>query len=315
MAIRSVKNQYPGVNAHMHSFWQGMGKWNWFHNVYIGQLLLSLRAILIPMGYMAQIEDSLQIRRRDDKLIRPQADILIRDREPERRSQKIDSHSSVQTLALDELEEEEEDREHPYSAIAIYPRSGETLPDKAITWIELLSPTNKIGTDRREYRSKRTDLLQAGLVFVEIDYLHETPSTFRKLPDYTIGDADSHPYQIIVIDPRPEYHEGSATIYKFDVDQEIPTVTIPLSGDDRVQFAFNADYQRTFQAAMYGEEVDYRELPMNFERYSRDDQTRIAARMLAIWEASQAGINLETGTFPVKAVRLEDALEQIRAGY
>jgi Protein of unknown function (DUF4058) len=314
MAIRSVKNQYPGVNAHMHSFWQGRDKWNWFHNVYIGQLLLSLRAILIPMGYMAQIEDSLQIRRRDDKLTRPQADILIRDREPEHRSQRSESSSAVQTLTLDELEEEEEDREHPYSAIVVYPRSGEMLPDKAITWIELLSPTNKVGADRREYRRKRTDLLQAGLAFVEIDYLHETPPTFWKLPDYTMGEADSHPYRIIVIDPRPEYHEGRASIYQFDVDQPIPTVAIPLSGDDQIQFNFDADYQRTFEAALYGEEVDYRELPMTFEHYSRDDQTRIAVRMLAILEAARTGVNLETGPFPVKTVGLEEALERIQQG-
>lgn len=51
--VRSVKNQYLGVNAHLHSFWQGAGKWNRFHNYYIGQIVGPLRAQLIPMDRVA----------------------------------------------------------------------------------------------------------------------------------------------------------------------------------------------------------------------------------------------------------------------
>jgi hypothetical protein len=36
--IRAIKNQYPGINAHLHSFWQGEGEWNNFHNRHIGDL-------------------------------------------------------------------------------------------------------------------------------------------------------------------------------------------------------------------------------------------------------------------------------------
>jgi hypothetical protein len=79
MPVHSVKNQYLGVNAHLHSFWQGTGKWNRFHNYHIGQIIAPLRAQLIPMGYTAQIEESLQIRRIGDSPRRPQADILISD--------------------------------------------------------------------------------------------------------------------------------------------------------------------------------------------------------------------------------------------
>ena len=62
-AVQSIKNQYFGINAHLHSFWQGAGKWHRFHNVHIAHLLVALKAQLIPMGYTAETEESLQIRR------------------------------------------------------------------------------------------------------------------------------------------------------------------------------------------------------------------------------------------------------------
>lgn len=57
--VYTAKNQYDGINAHLHSFWQGTGKWHRFHNVYIAQLLMALKAQLIPLGYTAETEESL----------------------------------------------------------------------------------------------------------------------------------------------------------------------------------------------------------------------------------------------------------------
>lgn len=106
--------------------------------------------------------------------------------------------------------------------------------------------------------------------------------------------------------------EGKLYAYHFDVDQTIPSVTIPLNGADKIEFAFGASYHRTLQEELFCFEfVDYRQLPLNFDRYSKLDQTRIAARMLAVMEAAHKGIDLETGPFPIKEIPLETALAQI----
>jgi hypothetical protein len=52
---------------------------------------------------------------------------------------------------------------------------------------------------------------------------------------------------------------------------------------------------------------------LNFDRYSEADQTRIAARMVAVLEAINNGLDLETAPFSVKNVTLPDALAQIEA--
>jgi hypothetical protein len=311
MAVRSVKNQYRGVNAHLHSFWQAAHKWNRFHNVHVGRLMTLLKAQLIPMGYTAEIEESLQIRRFGDAPRQPKADIYVSDLHPPRSATSF-AIPDTPALELLELLEEEEDKEHPFSAIAVYGRAPGLQPGEPIAWIELLSPTNKGGTvDAESYRNKRRELLREGLVFVELDYLHETPPTFWRLPDYSRREPKSHAYRIVVLDPRPTIAEGRAYRYEFDVDSQIPAAAIPLNAGDVIRFDFDMAYQRTFEEALYGYDLVYSELPPNFERYSPADQQRIAARMLAVLEAARDGIDLETGPFPVKDIPLEQALEQI----
>jgi hypothetical protein len=277
----------------------------------MSDLLKTLKARLIPMGYTAGLEESLQIRRVTDAPRHLKADVLIRDLDPQRPTQPLSpSGSSTQTLTVEAFIEEEEDREHPYSAVVIYPfeRRGE-----AVAWIELLSPSNKRrGLDARTYRSKRQELLNAGLVFVELDYLHETPPTFWRLADYSASEPDSYPYRIIVLDPRPDFKTGPVYLHQFDVDAPIPTAIIPLNAGDKLQFDFGVPYQKTFEEGLYGYDLDYSQLPLNFDRYSPADQVRIAARMLAVLKAAKAGVDLERNApLPVKSMTLDDALAQI----
>lgn len=310
--IHSVKNQYFGVNAHLHSFWQGEGKWHRFHNVYIAQLLVTLKAQLIPMGYTAETEESLKIRRIADRPAYPRADILVTDRDRLRsRPTSLVAIADPQLLTVEDFIELEEDTEHPYYAIAIYERLVND-EDQPVAWIELLSPSNKgRSVDAYIYRAKRAELLRNGLVFVEIDYLHESPPTFERLADYSAKDKDAHPYRIVVLDPRPNFHVGPVFLHEFDVDQVIPTVDIPLNGSDVLTFDFDKVYRKTFEEALYGYDMDYRQLPLNFQRYSRTDQQRIAARMVTVVEAVQQDIDLKTGPLPAQEISLPTALEII----
>jgi hypothetical protein len=61
--VRAVKNQYQGINAHLHSYWQVEGGWDGFHANHIADLMRLMSAQLLPLGYTADIQQSLQIRR------------------------------------------------------------------------------------------------------------------------------------------------------------------------------------------------------------------------------------------------------------
>lgn len=317
MPIHALRNQYRGINAHLHSFWQATGTWNRFHNPHVTHLTEALVVQLLPMGYVAETEDSIQVRRIDDFRPRlPRPDILIRDTDP-RRFESSSHHYSlaIQPIALAEITELEEDVEHPYSAIVLRPTRPDGEVGALVAWIELLSPSNKGSTsDANLYLAKRRLLLEKGVVFVEIDYLHTTAPTFELLPAYIRDEPGAYPYRIVVIDPRPDYYRANAYLHQFDVDAPVPKVEIPLNAGDIVSVDFNVVYQTTFERMGYGQVIDYAQLPMEFERYTPADQTRIARRMLAVMEAVRDGHDLATALAPldVKDIPLDEALEAIR---
>lgn len=99
---------------------------------------------------------------------------------------------------------------------------------------------------------------------------------------------------------------------EFNVDQAIPALTIPLNGDDALAFNFDQPYQKTYTETLYGLElVDYRQLPQHFDRYSPTDQARIANRIVAVLQAAQAGVDLESGPFLVGTLPLAEALASV----
>ncbi len=317
MAVRTRKNQYRGVNAHLHSLWQNEGGWNNFHNRHIGDLAGLLIHQLLPLGYVVTMEESLQVRHldSDDGSRRPQSDILIGDVQSTQRSASGVAEAVAAEYRLMEWLAPRT-VEKPYRALRIDTRAGVGEP---VAWVELLSPSNKrYSHDRGDYLYKRNLLLKNGIVIVEIDYLHETPTTFdRHVADYSrLNERDhAHPYRMMTLDPRPTMEDGRVYPYPYAVDQPIPTVTIPLNGDDKIAFDFGAAYTKTFTEMSYGLiYVDYAAYPLHFDSYSAADQARIANRMLAVLDARAAGVDLEADApLDVEALPLDIARERIAA--
>lgn len=323
--IEAVKNQYIGINAHLHSHWQAGGEWHEFHTAYIVYLIATLKQQLRPLGYTAGIESSLQIRRMDEFDSRPESDIGIYDLNSVRAgyppAQVERQVSGAYDVVLDLpvlIDHDAEPAE--YRAIAIYEARSTRERGDPVAWIEILSPANKPGgRHTQEYREKRDKLLDSALVFVELDFLHESPPTFGTIPTYyapkrqPVFDPNAHPYRIVVIDPRPIFTQGKAHLYHFDVEMPIPQITVPLSGEDVVTVNLQAPYNRTLEETFFTSDfVDYAQFPAHFDRYSPADQARIANRMVAVIQAVQQGNDLETGPFPTVEYLLPDALQHIQ---
>jgi hypothetical protein len=306
MPLRARKNQYRGVNAHLHSYWQAQGGWPEFHATYIIFLLSAFRAALTPLGYWVSVERSLQVRR-DKEIVagRPEPDGAVYDPLPDR-STLAPSRSAVEVgvlMTVQKLFAPDELELASLRALGIYKEDEQfgTL----VGWVELLSPSNKpSGQDNRLYREKRLNVLNSGIVFAEIDYLHESASTFARLPNYRLNriENDAHPYRVVIIDPRPELDYGQANVIEFDVDMPIPTVEIPLNGAHKIHIDLDNTYRRAFVEVQFGalQGLNYAQPPLNFDKYSVADQARIARRMVTICQAAAQGINLDdTGPLPI----------------
>lgn len=294
MPILTQTNLYRGVNAHLHSHWQTSGGWHNFHNRHIGDLAGLLRLQLLPMGYTATLESSLQIRRvGSSDTSSPNGD------------------APAATLTVAQMLTAEQDTEAPYRAVVIRDKADST----PVAWLELLSPSNKgAGPDAQAYLLKRRDLLASGLVFIEIDYLHETPPTFPRLLDYTNPlqrNASAYPYRIVVLDPRPDIDSGPAHAAEFAVDDPIPTVSVPLNAEESLAFDFGAAYDKTYTEMGYGlESVDYAELPAHFDGYNVRDQWTVLKKMVVILRAHVAGQPLTSAPALDEDVNIDDLKSQ-----
>lgn len=248
------------------------------------------------MGYTAVIEDAVQIRTIDGDTFYPRADVLVRDTQAVPRPTGAGTAAPA-AVTVAEMLPETLTEEKPYRAIAIQ-RQGRGEP---VAWLELLSPSNKgTGHAAVAYRVKREMLIKSGLVFIELDYLHETPPTFDRLLDYT--DPETHeqgamPYRIVILDPRPDVKTGPAVVHEFAVDDPLPVLDIPLLDDD----------DKTFTEMGYGlERVDYAELPAHFDRYSPRDRARIYNRLVAVLEVD-VNVREHDAPLPVEKHPLDEA--------
>jgi hypothetical protein len=286
MALTLRENQYRGVNAHLHSYLQNeIGGWKTFHSAHIADLAEVLDSIILP-GYEVALAKSLQINEyhpdTGEKIqLRPEPDVTIYDVNPSaRRPSSSGSDISLAPLEIPVIETMDEEEELFLTSGVIY-RIEEEGVRKPVTYIELLSPSNKPPReDYVHYREKRHIALLLGLSLIEIDYLHQTHPITRKIPSYRRREAGATPYYVLVNNPRPSLQEGRTKIHRFGVNDPIPVIDIPLIGDDKLTVDLGVAYQRTFESmAYFRTRADYEQEPMRFETYTPEDQARIQAVM------------------------------------
>ncbi len=259
------KNRYQGVNAHLMSYLQNEDSYTGFHNLFIAILATTLNRQLYGQ-YRAKTEGSLRILKTLGngqpllKIVRP--DVMLREKStPTSQNLAASTVQPTQLLDMPELE----DTDKPLSVV-IYESH------KPVTVIEVVSPNNKIGTEKRgDYQEKRYLITRLGISLIEIDFLHETRSVIEGLAAYP-NDPTSTPYYIAITDPA---HNDKTAIYKFGINELIPTLNIPLLGDDVIACDFDKVYQQTFEDGVFDDDVNYAVVPARFSSYSPPDQHKI----------------------------------------
>jgi len=284
MAVRLTKNPYNGINAHHLSLLQSESSlWESFHGIHITHLWEALRQHL-PAGYLVRSENSIQLvpssldqleTGKKTKPIHTRPDLLILQVAATSTPEALMPEPTA-TLALEDTLLAPE--EIP-NALLIYEVKEGRL-GKAVTRIELLSPTNKPPhPNHRKYLEKRTATLLSGLSLIELDYLHQTPSVLTVLPtlDQPAYPADNtYPYSITITIPYPTLQEGKSYVYGFHVDEPVPLVPVPLTYPESFLFDFGAVYQHTFELDDYAHLlIDYSQPPENFSSYHPTDQAHI----------------------------------------
>ncbi len=286
MPLRLRANQYRGINAHLHSSLQNdADAWGSFHGPHITLLAMEIDGLL-PPGYIAEPERGLQIKPyhpvsgeeiRSERIKRRKPDITIYQNEaPASSGASLAGSVTAPTLELPAIESLTLDEEAYLTAIAIRQVDANDI-GKVVTWIELLSPTNKPGgTGYHQYLEGRENTLRSGIALVEIDYLHQSPPVIGLIPSYPDQEPGAYPYLITVTNPRPDLQTGRLRVYGFQVDAPMPVIPIPLADEESFTVDFGKPYHQTFESlSVFSRRVDYEREPERFDTYSQADQTRV----------------------------------------
>jgi hypothetical protein len=113
-----------------------------------------------------------------------------------------------------------------------------------VTVLEVLSPTNKRGEDRKEYITKRRELLESNAHFVEIDLLRGG----RPMPASNRPDCD---YSVLIsrVENRPR-----AAFWPLLLRQRLPEIPIPLrTPDEDARIDLQEVLHRVYDAYAYGD--------------------------------------------------------------
>ncbi len=282
MVLRSRTNPYPGINIHLNSFLQAYpDEWVSFHSGH----LTNLREYLdrnLPENYYAKSESSLQIGGFDagtgediQEKLRPDINILHEKNLDQQTTQSTDAYTSP-TEILNIIETVDLDEDDPLGLI-IYKIDNHIGKDQPVARIELLSPANKIsGSYYKTYANKRLKTLEAGLVLVEIDYLHASRPVIPNLPSYFDKKDDAYPYYVLVSNPLPTLTDGKTMIYAWHVDALFPTFPIPLLQTDQVIMDLATVYNYTYETTRsFQRHLDYADTPTDFDTYTNTDQQKI----------------------------------------
>lgn len=261
-----MKSPFPGMDPWLEQHWL----WPDVH----GSLLVIYRRALVPQvveKYSVALEFRTTRVNADDPAFKYAIPDLLVVREPARAynsARGVSRPTSVLTVA--------EWAEFREPLLVIRDRQGNEI----VTWIELLSPTNKMAdsTDRAKYLQKRARTMRTNANLVEIDLLRggERLPFFEDLPE---GDYFAY---VSRAQKRPE-----TEIWATKLARQLPVIPIPLCPPDTdARLDLQEALRVAYEEARYDKRVRYDESP---DKALTRSQMKWAKKRIADWKRERNG--------------------------
>ena len=221
-----MPSPFPGMNPWMEApeLWPGV------HAALISEIRSRLNSVM-PARYFADVEERIILCDVDDPMIR----LIVPDVTVRESSAPVttDSGSSATATITPALQAHIAEPQFKERRIVIQTSDSKSI----VTAIEILSPANKLkgSASRTSYLSKRRDLLQSEVHFIEIDMFragnHTEPAAGKGRADYLIWLSRSQ-------------DRTNVDYWPTTLESLLPTIPIPLLPGD-------ADVPLNLQAVLH----------------------------------------------------------------
>jgi hypothetical protein len=237
-----MPSPFPGVDPYI----EDQGYWPDFHASFVPYCRDALNAIL-PEPYEARLEEQIRLVEMPDlaaRATRPDVAVIRHESGPTGPAAESSSGGVLllepTTIPLPTTWTEVRD-------VWIEIRR---LPDRElITVIELLSPTNKDGSDHEEYRIKRRGLIRQRVHLVELDLL----LSGRRLPMQRPLPTGDFYALVSRAERRPD-----SDVYTWTLRDCLPAIPIPLRAPDPdVMLDLASVFETAYERGRYARSLDY----------------------------------------------------------
>jgi hypothetical protein len=230
---------FPGMDPYLEhpALWPGV------HNRLVVYLADQLQPLLSPR-YLAAVEDRVYLEGSDRDII-PDVWIKHQPLSSGGAALAVAPADGPEVLVVPDLEIHE-------SYIAILDR---TSNQRIVTVIEVVSPSNKnFGPGRDSYLDKQHEVRHSDTHFVEIDLLRDGQSVVAA-PLSRLQRLGKYDYVACI------ERAGRRTrfeIYRRSLRDSLPTISIPLAGDDPdVPLSLRDAVEKVYSAGSYRDRIDY----------------------------------------------------------
>jgi hypothetical protein len=269
-----VQNPFQGVHPILHTLLQ-MEESSFdhkiFHSAYATQLSQRLNDQL--MAYFARVEGKIDFAGR-----MPHPDTLLKNKPIQAWHFPLSANIATPDLVIT----------LPRLSIATDILIGRTDNQggfQPITAIEILSPAQlDYESELEAFRNKHEGFLASGLNVVTVHLLQTFPPITEDIPRYP-DQAGSMPYHLTMARPQDLSEAGNhrMQVYRFGIDTPIPTLAVPLLGEDKIAVDFDTPYQITFTKTRFNQQIDYEAIsPQVLSKFSATNQSYLERRLEAI---------------------------------
>ncbi len=237
-----MTSPFPGMDPYLES----QTHWSGFHHLLADEIMAQLNAILSDKYYAElEIKTSLEeVGISRTHLIYP--DVAVLEVEP---SETAPSKSGgtvlpapVQRVALPETHRR-------LRTIQVYLTDDKTL----VTTLEILSPANKFGQGRLQYRQKRERILHSHVHLVELDFLRA-----GQRPGWEVIDPPLETDYVCLVNRADDSPARLSEIWPIALNEPLPMLPIPLLiPDPDIILNLGEVMPQIYRRAAYARRIDY----------------------------------------------------------